>query len=301
MLQPIDPIQTIIQWFIEFWVVWGQWILPFLELILVWIALIIVQDIITRFLRQRVVRGGIPPDAINGLVIAIRLLFLWFGIVVFAAFVPPLWSYAVTIVGSVSVIIGLAVGLAISLAMRNFVAGIYVMFSDPFDVGDYVRIGSNEGIVLEISLNYTKLRQIDGSITLIPNNNVMDSSVTNFRFKRKQKTPLKEEDTMEKTVEKQSLPHRILKVLSETMDTANLVQYTLNLKFPVTESPARYEKIFKAVCKRWKAKFEFEPVWALVSIDDIAFTYAFTIFVQNPHLLIEYRTAFICDIGQSVY
>jgi len=303
MLQPTDPFQRIIQWFIEFWIVWGQWIIPFLELIVIWIVLIIIQDIITRFLRRRVIRGGIPPDAINGLVIAIRLLFLWGCIVVLAAFVPPLWDYALAIVGSISVIIGLAVGLAISLAMRNFVAGIYVMFSDPFDVGDYVRIGSNEGIILEISLNYTKLRQIDGSITLIPNSNVMDSSVTNFRFKRKRKrkTPLKEADARDQSVEKQSLPQRIVKVISEAMDTANLVQYTLNLKFPITVSPERYEKMFKTVCKRWKSKFGFEPVFALVSIDDIAFTYAFTIFVDNPHLLIEYRTAFICDIGKTVY
>ncbi len=302
MLQPVDPIQAIIQWFIEFWILWGPWLIPFIELILVWIALVLIQGLITSLLRRRVTRGGVSSDAINGLVMAIRLLFIWFGIVTLAYFVPPLWAYTVTLVGSASVIIGLAVGLAISLAMRNFIAGLYVLFSDPFDVGDYVRIGSNEGIILEMSLNYTKLRQIDGSITLIPNNNVMNSAVTNFRFEQKSKQKQKTEvETEEESVEKGSLPQRIVKVIGKVMDTSALIQYTLDLKFPVKESLEKYEKTFGAVCKRWKATFGFEPVWAIISIDHVGFTFAFTIFVDDPQLLLEHRANFIDDIGKSVY
>ena len=297
---PTDPFQAFIQWFIEFWDTWWPWIVPIIVVVLTWIALAIVASLLIRFLRRRVSRGGIPPDAINGLVLAIRLLFIWLGIVALATNVPLLWGYALEIVGSASVIIGLAGGLAISLAMRNLVAGLYIMISDPFDIGDYVRIGSNEGIVLEISLNYTKLRQIDGSITLIPNNNVMNSSVTNFRFKHKRKKKPSTE-SQEESVEGASLPRRIWKVISEVMDTTNLIQYTLELRFPVKESHEKYEPILSEVCKRWKKKFGFEPVYALTSISHVAFTYAFTIFVEDPQVLLEYRSAFIEDIGRAIY
>ena len=300
MQMPTDPIQAIIQGLIEFWNTWWPWIIPITVLILTWIALAIIASLLTRFLRRRVSRGGIPPDAINGLVLAIRLLFIWIGIVALATNVPLLWGYTLEIVGSASVIIGLAGGLAISLAMRNFVAGIYIMISDPFDIGDYVRIGSNEGIVLEISLNYTKLRQIDGSITLIPNNNVMNSSVTNFRFKhkRKQKPSTNSQD---ESVEGTSLPKRIWQVISTVMDTTNLIQYTLELRFPVKDSHEKYEQILSEVCKKWKKKFGFEPVFALTSISHVAFTYAFTIFVEDSQVLLEYRSAFIEDIGRAIY
>ncbi len=298
MLQLTDPIQVIIEGLIQFWLIWGPWIIPILELVLIWVALLIIAGLLTGFLRRRAVRVGIPPDAVNGLILAIRLLFLWFGIVTLAAFVPPLWDYAVAIVGSASVIIGLAVGLAISLAMRNIIAGLYVMFSDPFDVGDYVRIGTNEGIVLEISMNYTKLRQIDGSITLIPNNNVMNSSVTNFRFDRKRKAKAK---TDAETAETASLPKRIWNVISKVMDTTDLIQYTFELRFPVKDPHEKYDKILNSVCKKWKAKFGFEPVYALTNISHIAFTYAFTIFVENPQLLLEHRSDFIEDIGRAIY
>lgn len=295
---PINPFQAVIQWLIQFWITWEPLIVPIIMIILTWIALVVIASLLTRFLRRRVSRGGIPPDAINGLVLAIRLLFIWFGIVALAHLAPSLWVFAESIVGSASVIIGLALGLAISLAMQNFVAGIYIMTSDPFDIGDYVRIGVNEGIVLEISLNYTKLRQLDGSVTLIPNTKVMNSSVTNFRFKRKQKVHTKEQ---EESAEGASLPQRIWKVISKVMDTTNLIQYTLELRFPVKDSHEKYEPILTEVCKRWKKKFGFEPVYALTSISHVAFTYSFTIFVEDPQVLLEYRSAFIEDIGRAIY
>ena len=298
MLQPAVPIQAIIQWFIEFWILWGPWLIPSIELILVWIALIILQGLVTSLLRRRVLHGGVPSDAINGLVIAIRLLFIWFGIVTLASFVPPLWAYTVTLVGSASVIIGLAVGLAISLAMRNFIAGLYVLFSDPFDVGDYVRIGSNEGIILEMSLNYTKLRQIDGSITLIPNNNVMNSAVTNFRFEQKK---LLETDKKQEPEEDPSIPNRIWKALSKAVDTSKLIQYAFELQFPLAPGLNHYEEKLPNVMTRWTRKFGFKPDYVLSSTSNLAFTYTFTIFVEDPKLLLDSRFDFLEDITRAVY
>lgn len=135
-------------------------------------------------------------------------------------------------------------------------------------------------------------------MTLIPNSKVMNSSVTNFRFKRKQKTQTK---AQEESVEGASIPQRIWKVISKVMDTTNLIQYTLELRFPVKESHEKYEPILREVCKRWKKKFGFEPVYALTSISHVAFTYAFTIFVEDPQILLEHRSAFIEDIGRAIY
>jgi hypothetical protein len=299
LLQPTDPIGVIIEGFLQWLEFWGPLVLPILELILIWIILAIIASFIVRFLRRWAMRGGVPADAINGLILAVRLLFIWMGIVAFTAFLPPaLWIWVGLIVGDATVIIGLAVGIAISAAMRNFIAGIYVLFADPFDVGDYVRIGDNEGIVLEVSMNYTKLRRIDGSVTLIPNNTVMNSSVTNFKFdrKRRRKRRIEEEST-----ERESVPSRIWRSISKVMDPSDLIQYTLELRFPVKVKEEDYEKLLQGVCRRWAEKFGFEPVFSLVSISHIAFTYAITIFVEDPRLLIENRSDFIEDIARTIY
>lgn len=295
-MQPFDPIQTLITEFLNWWNTWSPYVFPFIVVIIVWIILAIVSRFLTRFLRKRAMRAGVPPDAVNGVVLLIRLLTLWVGVLVLFTLVPLLWESAVLVVGGSSLLIGTAVGLAIGQAVRNFVAGLYVMFSNPFDVGEYVRIGGNEGIVLEISMNYTKIRQPDGSIALIPNSNVIDSSVINFRFEKRDKSKEKGE-----TIEAKSLPRRILKSISRLIDTSKLVQYTFNMSFPTSKNITFYNKAFDTVCKGWTKKFGFRPLYALSDVSHIAFTYGFTIFVDNPKLLLEFKSDFMEDIAKSVF
>jgi hypothetical protein len=298
LLQPTDPIGDIIRAIFEFLYSMQVLLLPImpvLTLIIIWVILLILASIITRVVRKRAKKLGIPLNAINGIVLAIRIIFIWIAIAAFTTILP---LQIQLIIGDASVIIGLAVGLAISLAMRNFIAGLYVMVTDPFNVGDYVRIGSNEGIVLEISLNYTKLRQIDGTTALIPNDSVMSSSVINFRFEQKKQPATGKAQEPEQD---QSISRRIWKVLSHAVDTSKLIQYAFELQFPLAPGLDHYEKKLPPVMKRWTQKFGFQPDHVLSSTSNFAFTYTFTIFVEDPKLLIDHRFEFIEDITRAVY
>ena len=299
MLQPTDPLGGIIGAFFAFLSFLQLNFFPILLLILTWVVLLILASIITRLVRRRAKRLGVPPNAVNGIVLAIRIIFIWIAVIAFTAFLPfDIKFWIISIVGDASVIIGLAVGLAISLAMRNFIAGLYVMVTDPFNVGDYVRIGSNEGIVLEISLNYTKLRQMDGTTALIPNDNVMSASVTNFRFEQKK---LLETDKKQEPKEDPSIPNRIWKALSKAVDTSKLIQYAFELQFPLAPGLNHYEEKLPNVMTRWTRKFGFKPDYVLSSTSNLAFTYTFTIFVEDPKLLLDSRFDFLEDITRAVY
>ncbi len=299
MLQATDPIGDIITAFYTFLYFLQLNIFPILLLILVWVILLILSSLITRLVRRRAKKLGVPPNAVNGIILAIRIIFIWIAVIAFTAFLPPhIQVWVISIVGDATVIIGLAIGIAISLAIRNFIAGLYVMVTDPFNVGDYVRIGSNEGIVLEISLNYTKLRQMDGTTALIPNDNVMSSSVTNFRFEQKR---LLETDKKQEPEEDTSIPNRIWKVLSKAVDTSKLIQYAFELQFPIAPGLNHYEEKLPPVMKRWTRKFGFKPDYVLSSTSNFAFTYTFTIFVEDPKLLLNSRFDFLEDITRAVY
>jgi small-conductance mechanosensitive channel len=299
LLQPIDPVGDIIAAFYAFLSFLQLNLLPILLLILTWVILLILSSIVTRLVRRRANRVGIPPNAVNGIVLAIRIIFIWIAIISFTAFLPPhIQIWVISIVGDATVIIGLAIGIAISLAIRNFIAGLYVMITDPFNVGDYVRIGSNEGIVLEISLNYTKLRQMDGTSALIPNDNVMSSSVTNFRFEQKSRL---ETDIKEESQEDASIPNRIWQVLSKAVDTSKIIQYAFELQFPIAPGLNHYEEKLPKVMTRWTRKFGYKPDFVLTSTSNFAFTYTFTIFIDNPKLLLDSRFDFLEDITRAVY
>lgn len=77
-------------------------------------------------------------------------------------------------------IFGLAISLAVKDSLANLAGGISVLFTKPFALGDYVSIGSTEGNIKEIRLNYTILSTIDNKIIHIPNGDVSKAQIINF-------------------------------------------------------------------------------------------------------------------------
>ena len=66
-------------------------------------------------------------------------------------------------------------------AVHNIVAGLTLMNSYTFDVGDRIRIGSNLiGEVLEKNLVFTKIRNEEGEIVDVPNSKIMADHILNF-------------------------------------------------------------------------------------------------------------------------
>lgn len=75
-------------------------------------------------------------------------------------------------------IFGLAVGFGAQSLVKDIISGFFVIFEDQFSVGDYIRINTFEGEVLEIGLRTTKLKSKIGELHVIPNGSIIQ--VTNF-------------------------------------------------------------------------------------------------------------------------
>ena len=75
---------------------------------------------------------------------------------------------------------GLAVCLALRNSLSNIAGGFVILFTKPLKAGDYVQIGTDEGVVEEISIFYTTLRSFDGKLVYIPNGNVSSKSIINL-------------------------------------------------------------------------------------------------------------------------
>ena len=65
--------------------------------------------------------------------------------------------------------VGVAIGLALQGALSNIAGGIMLLIFRPFNVGDYIVAGGEEGTVRSISLVYTVLTTLDNSKTGITN------------------------------------------------------------------------------------------------------------------------------------
>jgi MscS family membrane protein len=75
-------------------------------------------------------------------------------------------------------------GLALALAAQDMIANLFgsfvVVMDQPFRVGEFVKIGSNLGMVEDIGLRSTKLRLLDKSLMVIPNKAVAAEAINNL-------------------------------------------------------------------------------------------------------------------------
>lgn len=75
--------------------------------------------------------------------------------------------------------LGIVVGMAARQTLGAVLAGFVLMFSRPFEIGDWVVIGDSEGIVTGITIVNTRLQTFDGEHVMLPNDEVSSQSITN--------------------------------------------------------------------------------------------------------------------------
>ncbi len=78
-----------------------------------------------------------------------------------------------------SAIVGLVIGLAAQRTLSNFVAGVMIGLSQPIRLGDRVTVPEGEGVVEEIGLVYTRIRQDDRTRLVIPNERLAADTIKN--------------------------------------------------------------------------------------------------------------------------
>lgn len=72
----------------------------------------------------------------------------------------------------------IAIGFAFRDIAQNFLAGILILLTQPFKIGDQIVVGSYEGTVTEIETRATVIKTYDGRRVVIPNADLFTNSVT---------------------------------------------------------------------------------------------------------------------------
>lgn len=75
--------------------------------------------------------------------------------------------------------LGIVVGTAARTTLGSLIAGFVLMFSRPFELGDWVEIDGDEGIVSDITVINTRIRNQHGEEIVIPNERVANATITN--------------------------------------------------------------------------------------------------------------------------
>jgi small-conductance mechanosensitive channel len=225
---------------------------------IIWIIIIAliaasVERFLTRYLTKFAKRTKVEPNVANNLALTFRIMIL-IGTVVAISRVSGVtsdWIVSITALGAA------AVGFASQKTIGNFVAGIFLLMARPFKVGNYVRIGTVEGIISEVTINYTKIITSANSIVSISNLQILDRDITNFIY--------------------------------EGPNNQDLYCYTFEIAFDHSVTTAKIAEIFKLVFECYAKDLPTIPGYCLVRSTAFERVYVIYLYVTNPEDIFTYR------------
>lgn len=143
----------------------------FITFIFLVLIVIIFFWILWGFILRRL-KDKISPELYNALRTLGRATILLLGL---------FWIAGEELFIGAAALLGTAIGFASSTTIGNFISGLYLLIANPFSVGDYVLLPDMkiEGIVEEISINYTKILTPQGIHVSILNQKMLGTAIHN--------------------------------------------------------------------------------------------------------------------------
>lgn len=225
---------------------------------------VILERLIALYFKRLSKRLEWQPNVAVGLVWVFRLLILLGAVYTLTRVVGA--ELAAEWVVTLSALGGAAVGFASSRTLGNFISGLFVLVTRPFHVNDYVRIDNIEGIVEEITFNYTKVRTRNNTLVYISNLKILDQNIVNYRYQDGE---------------------------------SHLYCYTLELAFDHSLSIDQLEKTIDEVIERYAEKLPKKPEYAELRQGAFERSYAFYIYVKDPKDIFTVHPEFAKDITRA--
>lgn len=234
-----------------------------IQLIIIAIAAITIERAITRYISRLTKKTGIEPNTANNLTLFIRIMILVFAV----AAISRVVGYNSEWIVSISAIGAAAVGFASQKTIGNFIAGIFLMAARPFKVGDYVKVGTVEGIVQEINLNYTIILTAAKNTVSISNLQLLDRDVVNYVYESKR--------------------------------NYNVYCYTFELAFDHSITADIMNRIFEAICEKYSRILPQKPQYALIRTSFTERIYLAYLYVDSPQDIFTLRPRVADEIYQQ--
>jgi small-conductance mechanosensitive channel len=152
-----------------------------------WVRLLVVcaviagAAIVAKLVDMRMARRELPPQSATRYRVLRRSLMgaiIFVGVLSALLIIPQVRAIAGGLLASTA-IVGLVIGLAAQRTLSNFVAGVMIGLSQPIRLGDRIAIAEGEGVVEDIGLVYTRIRQDDRTRLVVPNDRLASDTIKN--------------------------------------------------------------------------------------------------------------------------
>jgi small-conductance mechanosensitive channel len=267
-------------------------IIPFL------IIIYILYLVTIRALKSSFHKAGMSREAASGIIFGIRIIFFALAVIAILSATNAIAGGAVL---ALSALLGTAVGLAFSQSLSNLVSGLYVLGARPFRVGDYVVIGDAEGLVVEITLNYTRLLQKNHTRVSVPNSKVVSSTVKNFRV-RVDDYMTERELTIE---EKSELPKskrlkQAIGVVKNLTKGDEIFRRTFDVNVNISFDSMKIRARFDELCAQFSNRFLERPEYIFSYNQLYGITYSFAYIVKDPKRILFEGLEFEQAVAEAI-
>jgi len=222
-------------------------------IIVIAIIAVTLERLLSRHLSHFAKRVKLEPSTGNNLVLTFRILILIFSVLSISSLggVQAEWLLSVSAIG------GAAVGFASQKTLGNFIAGLFLLASHPFKVGDYVKIGTVEGIVQEITMNYTKVLTSGNNIISVTNLQILDRDITNYLY--------------------------------ENSKNYSLYCYTFEIGFDHSVSTEKLNQFFNQIFDSYSLELPRRPAFMLIRSGALERVYLVFLYVDKPQEIFTLR------------
>ncbi|TFG06412.1 MAG: mechanosensitive ion channel [Promethearchaeota archaeon] len=186
-----------------------------------------------------------------------------------------------------------AISLSFSDIINNIASGLILISKEDVEIGDLVETNSIQGIINEINLNYTVIRELDGVFTYIPNTKVFNASVKKFTFRKLDRSEIfnHERDLKKYLKDFQQLVKRGKKITN----------YTKVLEILPSVDPEKLDSLLAPVFDKYEPLLGMRPDYLVDSTTVDRLKIVLLVMANSPNLVLEYIDLFLRDILFQLY
>lgn len=167
---------TFISWFPARWL--AYLVMAAVLLVVSWGIASLIRLLMGKVFRSNAEKLNLDPTAFYFVKNAISFIVYLLALIVLFYNIPELRSIGVALFASAGIFAAVA-GFAAQSALANMVSGVMIVMFKPFRVNDHVIIGTNAGVVEDITLRHTVIRNYEYRRLVIPNSIMANEVILN--------------------------------------------------------------------------------------------------------------------------
>ncbi|MHA1542307.1 MAG: mechanosensitive ion channel domain-containing protein [Candidatus Hodarchaeales archaeon] len=260
-------------------------------------VLIIIVAWIFFSLLIRKISGKLTPTQYNALKTLGRATILLFGL---------FWMGGNEFFIGAAALLGTAIGFASSSTIGNFISGLYLLLTNPFSVGDYVMLPNlkAEGIIEEISINYTNILTPEGIHIIIANQKLLGTIIKNTEITIPQEAVDKgkitwkdhENDSFDSVDDVVDILRGFRTKFANIQDQKYYL-YPLEVKLnPDKYLHSQIKIVLADSCKEFSSRTDSEISWFMKDRS----TYQLNLILANPYAIFDLKSDILGHIEEQI-